>query len=130
MLNAASTCYALARRTLRASSQEPAMLYVQRDAQRQIVAVFHNPGPGLEPVANDAAELMSFLLEGEKSPLFEEMDRDYIRVLEDLIDLLIQNNVIRLTDLPIAAQQKLLARKSLRGRQVGLHSLVNKTDVI
>lgn len=39
-----------------------------------------------------------------------------VRIVEDLIDLLIQKNLILLTDLPQVAQNKLLARKHLRDR--------------
>ena len=39
-----------------------------------------------------------------------------VRVLEDLINLLIDNGVIRITDLPEAAQQKLLERGALRSK--------------
>lgn len=41
-------------------------------------------------------------------------DLGLIRVLEDVIDLLIERGVIRFTDLPAAAQTKLLERRSMR----------------
>lgn len=41
-------------------------------------------------------------------------DAGLIRVLEDLIDLLIERGVIRFTDLPQAAQAKLTARRHWR----------------
>jgi len=44
------------------------------------------------------------------------LDSAFVRVLEDLIDTLIEKGVIRLTDLPLAAQQKLGERKHLRQR--------------
>ncbi|MBY0266684.1 MAG: hypothetical protein K2W84_09755 [Burkholderiales bacterium] len=44
------------------------------------------------------------------------MDARLVRVLEDLVDTLIERNVIRLTDLPEDAQQKLLERKRFRDR--------------
>jgi hypothetical protein len=37
-----------------------------------------------------------------------------VRVLEDLIDLLITRDVIRFTDLPLPAQEKLMERRSMR----------------
>ena len=45
-------------------------------------------------------------------------------VVEDLIDVLIEKNVIMLTDLPGPAQQKLMARRHLRGRLSNLVDLV------
>lgn len=41
-------------------------------------------------------------------------DLQMIRVLEDLIDLLLQKHVVNLTDFPLAVQKKLLERKDLR----------------
>ena len=37
-----------------------------------------------------------------------------IRIVEDLIELLIQKNLIMFTDLPNAAQQKILMRNQIR----------------
>lgn len=47
---------------------------------------------------------------------FSKLDADFVRVLEDLIDVLIANGTLRLTDLPIQAQQKLTQRKQRRAR--------------
>lgn len=41
-------------------------------------------------------------------------DQALIRVLEDLIETLVSRNLIHFTDLPEAAQTKLLERRSLR----------------
>jgi len=47
---------------------------------------------------------------------FSQLDADFARVLEDLIDALIANGTLRMTDLPIQAQQKLSQRKQQRAR--------------
>jgi hypothetical protein len=47
---------------------------------------------------------------------FSQLDADFVRVLEDLIDALIANGTLRMTDLPIQAQQKLTQRKHQRER--------------
>ncbi|OWT79859.1 MULTISPECIES: hypothetical protein [unclassified Achromobacter] len=47
---------------------------------------------------------------------FSRLDADFVRVLEDLIDTLIANGTLRLTDLPVQAQQKLTRRKQQRAR--------------
>jgi hypothetical protein len=44
----------------------------------------------------------------------QRSDLDMIRVYEDVVDLLISKRVICLTDLPRAAQEKLLRRKHMR----------------
>lgn len=43
-----------------------------------------------------------------------ESDQALIRVVEDLIDTLIRKDLLHFTDLPEAAQAKLLERRSLR----------------
>ncbi|WP_295646045.1 hypothetical protein [uncultured Methylibium sp.] len=48
---------------------------------------------------------------------FNKLDADFVRVIEDLIDVLIARQVIRITDLPAQAQEKLFARKSFRDRR-------------
>jgi hypothetical protein len=47
---------------------------------------------------------------------FARLDADFVRVLEDVIDTLIERHVINITDLPDQAQAKLFARKSYRER--------------
>jgi hypothetical protein len=46
--------------------------------------------------------------------MFSILDEEFIRVLEDLIDVLIAKNVLRMTDLPEEVQSKLLIRRQLR----------------
>lgn len=46
--------------------------------------------------------------------VFNQMDAELIRVLEDLVHVLIDKGVIALTDLPPSAQVKLLKRKGFR----------------
>lgn len=52
------------------------------------------------------------------------LDADFIRVLEDLIDALLSNGSLRLTDLPPQALEKLSQRKRVRER------LRNSLDLI
>ena len=53
-----------------------------------------------------------------------QSDADMVRVLEDLIDVLIDRGVIQFTDLPKPAQAKLLQRKETRA------TLSNRLDLI
>lgn len=52
-----------------------------------------------------------------------ESDLSLIRALEDLIDVLIRKEVLRLTDLPDSVQTKLLSRRRLRGSMRSLSLL-------
>ena len=58
-----------------------------------------------------------------------QSDTAIARVLEDLIDVLIQRGVIQFTDLPPAAQEKLLARRETRAHIANrLHLLPGDGD--
>ncbi|MFV0284424.1 MAG: hypothetical protein ACK5JE_11625 [Castellaniella sp.] len=58
------------------------------------------------------------------------LDAEFIRVLEDLIDALIANGTLRLTDLPPQALEKLARRKRARERLQGALNLISDDDVI
>lgn len=57
-------------------------------------------------------------------------DADLARVTEDLIDVLIDRGVIQFTDLPVAAQNKLLQRRQTRATLSRRLSLLGADDVI
>ncbi|MDN5842549.1 MAG: hypothetical protein L0H54_03780 [Alcaligenaceae bacterium] len=59
-----------------------------------------------------------------------DLDSDFIRVLEDLIDALIANGVLRLTDLPPQAMAKLSERKRTRRRLQGALDLIDDEDTL
>lgn len=93
------------------------MPYVTRDAAGRIVAVSVNAtGTASEEIGAGAPELTSFLaqLAPEATGDLADTDLGLIRVVEDLIDTLIDKDLIRFTDLPEAAQRKLVLRRSLR----------------
>lgn len=97
------------------------MPYVARNAEGTIVAVSLVATAEIaEHVEPDSRELHDFLAHMRKGELTDtlewlvESDLKMVRVLEDLIEVLIQRNVINFTDLPLAAKNKLLQRRSLR----------------
>ncbi len=56
------------------------------------------------------------------------LDADFIRVLEDLIDALLANGTLRVTDLPPEAMAKLNRRKSARKRMRDALDLIDEPD--
>ncbi|HEC91163.1 MAG TPA: hypothetical protein ENI55_05805 [Alphaproteobacteria bacterium] len=95
------------------------MPYVKRDDRGGIAAVYRHPvEDGLEEVPDDNPELLEFFKltgwDAEANKEFLESDLSLARVLEDLIDVLIQNKAMQFTDLPLAARKKLLSRRGLR----------------
>jgi len=93
-----------------------AMRYVIRDEAGAIVSVHREAVPGALPVDDNYPEVQAFLEGDEDAQAFAGLDADLVRVLEDLIDALIDRNLLRITDLPAEAQQKLFARKHFRNR--------------
>ncbi len=54
------------------------------------------------------------MIQPDKANALSQTDTSLVRVLEDLIDVLINRGVIQFTDLPEAAQAKLLERRQTR----------------
>lgn len=91
------------------------MPYIRRAKTGRIDALLQNPEPGAEEfLPQHSPEIASFLGFPADAELFNGLDEELIRVVEDLIDVLIGKNILRLTDLPLPAQEKLLSRKRLR----------------
>ncbi|MBW8370480.1 MAG: hypothetical protein K0M66_05845 [Thiobacillus sp.] len=91
------------------------MPYVKRDEQGLITTIKLEAGEGLEEVPSSSPELLDFMRRmGLEQSTLQQSDMRLVRVLEDLIDLLIDRDVIRFTDLPLPAQEKLMERRSMR----------------
>jgi len=111
------------------------MPYVTRDPEGRVIALHANSnGDAREELAADDPDLPSFVgshvrLADIRSDL-EASDLQLIRVVEDLITVLVDNGILKLTDLPLAAQTKLTQRGKLRGRLDGLCDMAAETDEI
>ncbi|WP_305857989.1 tryptophan synthase subunit beta like protein [Balneatrix alpica] len=93
------------------------MPYVERDASGAIVAVYATAqSQANEQVDPYSPELKSFLHQDVDSTqrLLRQSDLELQRVLEDVIDLLIDKGVLMFTELPSEAQKKLVSRKRIR----------------
>lgn len=105
------------------------MFYVTRNPDGSVQSLSKEAGSGSESLAADHPDVQAFLgAASAASSNFGESDAEFVRVLEDLIDTLILKNVIYHTDLPVAAQKKLLARKGLRSRLQGALTLLGNDD--
>jgi hypothetical protein len=106
------------------------MAYIRRDPQGQIIAVFDTPQPDAnEFMSPNAPELLTFLGQtsdgGAVRTLLSSSDQALIRVIEDLINTLIDKGVILFTDLPPAAREKLANREKFRDHLSSLENLMN-----
>ena len=108
------------------------MLYVNRDAQGNISEL--NPEPtdtAREAVMADDPGVVHFINERWRQNELAVLDREFVRVIEDLLELLIKKDVILFTDLPAMVQQKFAKRREIR--QKGLFTDAykdNDSDII
>ncbi|WXL24553.1 tryptophan synthase subunit beta [Ectopseudomonas mendocina] len=104
------------------------MLYAKRDEQGNLQQVETAPFAGMtEELAVDSPEAQAWYAQNSLLQL-KQSDLDMIRVLEDLIDALIRKGVVRITDLPEAAQSKLIGRSKARDALGGLNRLINEDE--
>lgn len=114
------------------------MPYVQRNEAGQIAAVSAEKTSAMsEWVELDAPELKEYLVKlagsahtPEVANALEESDQALIRVVDDLVNVLVEHNLMRFTDLPEAAQKKLLERRSLRESLTALKLLGDDEGLI
>lgn len=106
-------------------------MYIKRNSQGKITAVSSVvEGEISEFISDDSMELLAFF-NGVKDPqllTLERSDLAMTRVLDDVINLLVDQGTIRFTDLPEAAQKKLSSRRELRGQRKGMELLDNGDD--
>lgn len=112
------------------------MPYICRDDAGKITGVFDHAEVGAsEEVPRDDPELLRFLADqGLSSPedirqLLSESDLRMVRLVDDLIDLLIDKGVIKFTDLPPAAGEKYLQRQVAR-KQLQGSFVVDEKDIL
>jgi len=94
------------------------MPYVHKDAAGNILAVYADPVEGGHEVAPDDPDLKAFILSNipavDTGDEWVQSDLALARVIEDLIEVLIDKKLIMFTDFPEGAQKKLLDRRGLR----------------
>jgi hypothetical protein len=110
-------------------------MFVKRDSLGRIITISVSASEECSEQV-DAADpcLIDFIQQNQAFALqhyeLKDSDLPLVRVLEDLIDLLSETGVIRFTDLPAEAQNKLLKRKSMRRGTGRLNLLDHDDDMI
>ena len=111
------------------------MPYIQRNERGDIVALLDSPNAGSsEWLDVDNSDVLVFLQQAEEAHQLKESlgtsDAEIARVLEDVIDILMEKQVFVFTELPEAAQEKLNKRKQLRDNVNALSNLISDDDNI
>lgn len=98
------------------------MPYAIRNEQGEIIALTASPNHEDDtPVGFDHPEVLQFLMRdgsnNDSQKKYHELlvqDFQQIRIVEDLIDLLTAKGTILFSELPVAAQEKILRKKTRR----------------
>ena len=94
------------------------MPFVHKDANGKIIAVYTDPVEGAVEVMPGDPALIDFIQQNipatDAGEDWDKSDLGLARVIEDLIDVLIEKKVILFTDFPEGAQKKLRARRGRR----------------
>lgn len=91
------------------------MVFVQRNAEGEVTAVANEAQPGFdEELPPTHPDVVGYFDRLGTTLEIGTTDKDFVRVLEDVVDLLMSKNIIRFTDLPDEAQGKILRRQALR----------------
>ena len=106
------------------------MPYIKRNSSGRIIGISEQAGSGADEEVDRANPEVQHYLEAAMKQL-SSSDTETIRVIEDLVDLLIEKKLILLTDLPIAAQKKLSERQQIRG-DLGVlgNVIVDEEDIL
>lgn len=92
------------------------MLYIKRNTAGEIVMLSKEANPECsETIAPNSPEVVAFLADQPSSSAhFLASDLAFVRVVEDILEVLLEKGIITFTDLPEAAQAKVMERKTLR----------------
>ncbi|MFV8818042.1 hypothetical protein [Haliea sp. E17] len=101
------------------------MPFVKRNSQGEVVAVSLEWAADFdEELPAGSVELVTLLGHASADDSLADTDQDFIRVLEDVVDLLIDKGVFLFTELPGSAQEKILKRQKLRRGSAGSLNLL------
>jgi hypothetical protein len=106
------------------------MPYIKRNSSGSIIGISDQAESGAdEELDIENPEVLAYLKSARNQLL--SSDTEMMRVVEDLVDLLIEKKLILLTDLPIAAQKKLSERRQIRG-DLGVlgNVIVDEEDIL
>ncbi|MER2519166.1 MAG: hypothetical protein ABTQ34_00560 [Bdellovibrionales bacterium] len=98
------------------------MPYVFRSEGGQIYRIGVKPVPGAEPLPHDHPEVRSFLVTHGQDPAqidnalseLRRTDNEMARAVEDVITVLLRKNILKLSELPKAVQERMALRVRMR----------------
>ena len=110
--------------------REDRMFYVKRDQTGRVIAVSQEAMEGFEQTDESAASEINEVLASATDSLFQNSDLEFIRVLDDVIDILIAKNLLLFTELPEAVQEKYTQRTQMRERRRESLNLLEDEEIL
>lgn len=109
------------------------MVYVSRNNNGQITDISNSPQNGeSQSISPQDPEVLAFLGQSNRpediQTVLTASDLAMVRVIEDLVNTLIDKGTIVFTDLPEAVRDKLVQRKKIRHHLSSLENLLNEDD--
>ena len=95
------------------------MLYIKLSENDEITDIEFTPKAGLNEISLHDPKFSQYIQNSENSDeiiqkVLNNLDLDMVRVIEDVIDILIDKNIMLFTDLPDPVQNKILFKKTIR----------------
>lgn len=108
------------------------MYYLQRNPRGNLVRVDTQPFDGMTDESAETTLEITHWQNHQKALLagLQKSDLELVRVLEDLIYVLTSKGILSITDLPVAAQNKLSNRNLLRQELDSLENLLNEDEIL
>lgn len=110
------------------------MLYVKYDENNTIIDLQFSQMEGYTESSLFDEEIANFLKNSQNEALVKDvlkrLDLDLVRVIEDMVDIMIEKNILLFTDLPEPVQNKLLFKKSIRQSLSPHVSLIEEEEIL
>ncbi len=112
------------------------MPFAKRDENGTVTALYDQAKEGLltEFLDPDHPDVKAYQEQARRiaaaKNLLSSSDAETVRVIEDLIEVLVDRRLIMLTDLPAPAQQKIISRQSTRQALNRLDNMIVDADDI
>jgi hypothetical protein len=103
------------------------MPFVKRNEQGEVIAVSESKAPDYtEELSKDDPAVAAFIARvgSTSASSLDASDQDFVRVLEDVVELLITKGLILFTELPTNAQEKIMRRQKMRSQVGNLEDLI------
>lgn len=111
------------------------MLYIKRNQNDEILEIEFTQKEGFEEISLHDPNLARYIENSENSDeiihkVLGRLDLDMVRIIEDVIDILIDKNIMLFTDLPDPVQNKILFKKAIRNISKNKTTILAEEEIL